>query len=87
MKATVIYDFEGMKENGEISLMEGEVVTVLKTDVGDGWWEGVTPSGNKGLFPESYVNLAANENGNASVSLISHNHQYNYAMLQSKMFG
>lgn len=62
-KATAIYDFDGIPDNGEISLREGDIVTVLKRDVGDGWWEGMTPSGESGLFPESYVELIHEENG------------------------
>lgn len=61
-RATAIYDFDGIPGNGEISLREGDVVTVLKTDVGDGWWEGTTPSGETGLFPESYVEMTVEQN-------------------------
>lgn len=26
-------------------------------DVGDGWWEGISPDGSRGLFPEAYVEV------------------------------
>ncbi|XP_039266654.1 sorting nexin-33-like [Styela clava] len=65
-RAVAIYDFDGIADNGEITLKEGEYVTILKTDVGDGWWEGMTDSGQKGLFPEAYVTMSSHENGNAN---------------------
>jgi sorting nexin-9/18/33 len=30
-------------------------LTVTRTDVGDGWWEGTNSRGQSGLFPEGYV--------------------------------
>lgn len=32
-------------------------VAVSLQDVGDGWWEGISPNGNRGLFPEAYVEV------------------------------
>jgi len=26
-------------------------------DVGEGWWEGISPGGERGLFPEAYVKV------------------------------
>lgn len=26
-------------------------------DVGEGWWEGISPNGSRGLFPEAYVEV------------------------------
>ncbi|CAK8698075.1 unnamed protein product [Clavelina lepadiformis] len=63
-QATVLYDFMGLSENGEINLKEGEVVTIRNKHVGDGWWDGETADGRCGLFPEAYVQLITN--GNAS---------------------
>ena len=39
--AKVLCDFfsEG---NGEITVREGEVITITRTDVGKGWWEGTS---------------------------------------------
>lgn len=50
-----IYDFEAEPGTGELSIRTGEVLTVTRTDVGEGWWEGSRPSGETGLFPEAYV--------------------------------
>lgn len=27
-------------------------------DVGEGWWEGISPDGTRGLFPEAYVEVS-----------------------------
>lgn len=54
-QARAIYDFEAEAGTGEVSLRSGEVVTVTRTDVGEGWWEGRTGAGECGLFPEAYV--------------------------------
>jgi sorting nexin-9/18/33 len=53
----VQFDFEGEEENGELTIREGDIITVTCQDVGDGWWEGELNNGQKGLFPESYVEV------------------------------
>ncbi|CAM9742849.1 unnamed protein product [Pylaiella littoralis] len=42
-------------DNTELSLIEGEVLTVVSQDQ-SGWWTG-EKGGRKGLFPSNYVNL------------------------------
>jgi len=59
-EATVLYDFAGLHENGEISLSEGETIRVINKNIGDGWWEGSTMDGRVGLFPEAYVQVISN---------------------------
>ncbi|KAJ8963685.1 hypothetical protein NQ317_014999 [Molorchus minor] len=54
-KARVLYDFQGEPGTAEMSISAGEILTVARTDVGEGWWEGVNPKGQSGLFPEAYV--------------------------------
>ncbi|KAF7287910.1 sorting nexin 33-like protein SH3PX1 [Rhynchophorus ferrugineus] len=54
-KVRVLYDFRGEANTAEMSVYEGEVLTVTRTDVGEGWWEGLNPKGQSGLFPEAYV--------------------------------
>jgi len=54
-KAKVLYDFDAQPGTGEISVKEGELVQITKTDVGEGWWEGTNLRGETGLFPEAYV--------------------------------
>lgn len=56
-QAKVLYDFEGLVENNEISLNCGEIVTLTSKQIGDGWWEGKTSDGRSGYFPEAYVEI------------------------------
>ncbi|KAJ8945502.1 hypothetical protein NQ318_017945 [Aromia moschata] len=54
-KARVLYDFQGESGTAEMTISAGEVLTVTRTDVGEGWWEGLNSKGQSGLFPEAYV--------------------------------
>lgn len=56
-KVRVLYDFEGDRPSGELAVYTDEILTVTRTDVGEGWWEGIGPDGSRGLFPEAYVEL------------------------------
>lgn len=38
-----------------MTISAGELLTVTRTDVGEGWWEGINSKGQSGLFPEAYV--------------------------------
>ncbi|XP_069955467.1 sorting nexin lst-4 isoform X2 [Cherax quadricarinatus] len=51
----VLYDFESQPGTGELSIKEGEILTVTRQDVGEGWWEGSNAFGQAGLFPAAYV--------------------------------
>lgn len=50
-----MYDFDAQPGTGELNLTNGDVLTVTRTDVGEGWWEGTNAKGESGLFPEAYV--------------------------------
>ncbi|CAH8487247.1 unnamed protein product [Dicrocoelium dendriticum] len=54
MRARVIYDFSAQGE-GELSVAQGEEITVLDQTVGDGWWSAKNDFGREGLVPSSYV--------------------------------
>ena len=54
----VLYDFEAQPGTGELSIAVGEVLTVTRQDVGEGWWEGTNSRGDSGLFPEAYVEVS-----------------------------
>ena len=58
LQAHALYDFEGQSGTGELTIRCGEVLTVLRKDVGEGWWEGTNSSGQSGLFPEAYVEVS-----------------------------
>lgn len=55
IKVQVLYDFTGEPGTGELSISQGEILTVTRQDVGEGWWEGKNSSGQTGLFPAAYV--------------------------------
>eukprot|EP00051_Salpingoeca_urceolata_P010111 m.123265 g.123265 ORF g.123265 m.123265 type:complete len:519 (+) comp16585_c4_seq1:472-2028(+) len=55
-KAVALYDFTGDADQGELSFSAGQDITILRQDIGEGWWEGEV-GGKTGLFPETYVEL------------------------------
>ena len=57
LQAHALYDFEGQSGTGELTIRCGEVLTIIRKDVGEGWWEGTNSSGQSGLFPEAYVEV------------------------------
>jgi sorting nexin-9/18/33 len=52
-----LYDFKGEPGSAELSIVAGEVLTVTRQDVGEGWWEGTNQKGQTGLFPAAYVEV------------------------------
>ena len=59
LQVQALHDFEGQSGTGELTIRCGEVLTVLRKDVGEGWWEGTNSSGQSGLFPEAYVEVSS----------------------------
>ncbi|KAG8189024.1 hypothetical protein JTE90_025467 [Oedothorax gibbosus] len=55
-----LYDFQAQDGSGELSIATNEILTVTNQNVGEGWWEGVNSSGQKGLFPAGYVEQITN---------------------------
>lgn len=52
-----LYEFSGEAGSSEISIKIGEILSVTRTDVGEGWWEGKNSQGEIGLFPAAYVEV------------------------------
>lgn len=52
-----LYDFTGEAGTAELSITAGEILTVMRDNVGDGWCEGFNQSGKSGLFPAAYVQI------------------------------
>ncbi|XP_030372576.1 sorting nexin lst-4 [Scaptodrosophila lebanonensis] len=52
-----VYDFSGEPGSSELSISSGDVLSVTRTDVGEGWWEGKNTQGQIGLFPAAYVEV------------------------------
>uniref|UniRef100_A0A673ZWE5 Sorting nexin 9a n=1 Tax=Salmo trutta TaxID=8032 RepID=A0A673ZWE5_SALTR len=58
MQAQVIYDFSAEPGNNELTVREGETVTVLNQNVGGGWIEAQNARGESGLVPEDYLQVS-----------------------------
>lgn len=57
-QCTALYTFEGNSE-GTISITEGEQLSVMEEDKGDGWMRVLRSNGEMGYIPSSYVKLAS----------------------------
>ena len=57
LQVQALYDFDAQPGTGELSLNSGDILTVTRKDVGEGWWEGTNAKGESGLFPEAYVEV------------------------------
>ncbi|XP_071519378.1 sorting nexin-18-like isoform X2 [Panulirus ornatus] len=55
VKVRALYNFDAQPGTGELSIKEGEILSVSRQDVGEGWWEGSNAQGQAGLFPAAYV--------------------------------
>uniref|UniRef100_A0A8C2WBK5 Thyroid hormone receptor interactor 10 n=1 Tax=Cyclopterus lumpus TaxID=8103 RepID=A0A8C2WBK5_CYCLU len=53
---TALYTFEGNSE-GTISITEGELLSIMEDDKGDGWMRVLRAGGDEGYIPSSYVKL------------------------------
>ncbi|EEH43722.1 uncharacterized protein PADG_00011 [Paracoccidioides brasiliensis Pb18] len=66
VRALVVYDYEKTEDN-EIDLCEGEYVMEIDM-VSDDWWMGINARGERGLFPQNYVEVASTPNQLAPAS-------------------
>uniref|UniRef100_A0A8C7MVG2 Thyroid hormone receptor interactor 10 n=1 Tax=Oncorhynchus kisutch TaxID=8019 RepID=A0A8C7MVG2_ONCKI len=53
-KATALYTFQGSSQ-GTVSITEGEQLSVMESDKGDGWMRVLRANGDEGYIPSSYV--------------------------------
>lgn len=58
VRARALYDYTA-GEAGEISFDPGDLITHID-QIDPGWWQGLGPDGNYGLFPANYVELIEN---------------------------
>ncbi|XP_072240837.1 cdc42-interacting protein 4 homolog isoform X2 [Leuresthes tenuis] len=56
-QCTALYTFEGNSE-GTISITEGELLSIMEEDKGDGWMRVLRAGGEEGYIPSSYVKHA-----------------------------
>ncbi|XP_024147106.1 sorting nexin-9b isoform X2 [Oryzias melastigma] len=54
-KAQVLYDFTAEPGNNELTVKEGETITVTNQNIGGGWIEAQNSRGEVGLVPEDYI--------------------------------
>ncbi|XP_037101377.1 sorting nexin-9b isoform X4 [Syngnathus acus] len=57
LKAQVLYDFTAEPGNNELTVKEGETVTITNQQIGGGWIEAQNSRGDVGLVPEDYIEL------------------------------
>nr|XP_057912334.1 sorting nexin-9b isoform X1 [Doryrhamphus excisus] len=57
LKAQVLYDFTAEPGNNELTVKEGETITITNQNVGSGWIEAQNSRGEVGLVPEDYIEL------------------------------
>jgi len=57
--AVALYDYEAADET-EISFDPGQIISHID-QIDPGWWQGLGPDGNYGLFPANYVDIIDNK--------------------------
>lgn len=65
MKAKAQFDFAAQADSNELNLLAGDILTIIRQDVGDGWWEGINQRNERGLFPISYVEVLSSNGESA----------------------
>uniref|UniRef100_A0A6Q2YN58 Sorting nexin n=1 Tax=Esox lucius TaxID=8010 RepID=A0A6Q2YN58_ESOLU len=56
--AQVMYDFTAEPGNNELTVKEGEILTIINQNVGGGWVEAQNSKGECGLVPEDYIQVS-----------------------------
>uniref|UniRef100_A0A673IBL0 Sorting nexin n=1 Tax=Sinocyclocheilus rhinocerous TaxID=307959 RepID=A0A673IBL0_9TELE len=56
-QAQVLYDFAAEPGNNELSIREGETITITNQNIGGGWIEAKNSRGEVGLVPEDYIEI------------------------------
>uniref|UniRef100_A0A4W6D3C2 Sorting nexin n=1 Tax=Lates calcarifer TaxID=8187 RepID=A0A4W6D3C2_LATCA len=57
VQAQVLYDFTAEPGNNELTVKEGETITVTNQNIGGGWIEAQNSRGEVGLVPEDYIEV------------------------------
>ncbi|XP_068087963.1 sorting nexin-9 isoform X2 [Hyperolius riggenbachi] len=70
-KAKVLYDFVAEPGNNELTVKEGEVLSITNKDVGGGWIEAKNSQGDRGLVPVDYIEFVSDgaASGNTAADL------------------
>uniref|UniRef100_A0A3P9ID00 Sorting nexin n=1 Tax=Oryzias latipes TaxID=8090 RepID=A0A3P9ID00_ORYLA len=67
-KAQVLYDFTAEPGNVELTVKEGETITVTNANIGGGWIEAQNSRGETGLVPEDYIEYSNQFSGTAGTA-------------------
>ncbi|XP_013863993.1 sorting nexin-9 isoform X2 [Austrofundulus limnaeus] len=70
-KALVLYDFAAEPGNNELSVREGETVTILDQTIGGGWIAAQNHNGQTGLVPEGYLQIGGGDSKPGGVASAS----------------
>ncbi|XP_027866447.1 sorting nexin-9-like [Xiphophorus couchianus] len=65
VKALVLYNFTAEPGNNELSVREGETVTIVDQTVGGGWITAQNAGGRTGLVPEGYLQIGGGGGGDS----------------------
>uniref|UniRef100_A0A3B5L6M5 Sorting nexin n=1 Tax=Xiphophorus couchianus TaxID=32473 RepID=A0A3B5L6M5_9TELE len=57
-QAQVLYDFAAEPGNNELTVREGETITITNKGIGGGWIEAQNSRGEVGLVPEDYIEVS-----------------------------
>uniref|UniRef100_A0A8C6KR90 Sorting nexin n=1 Tax=Nothobranchius furzeri TaxID=105023 RepID=A0A8C6KR90_NOTFU len=68
-QAQVLYDFTAEPGNNELTVREGETVTITNQSIGGGWIEAQNSKGQVGLVPEDYIEVRFSDRNIASQDL------------------
>lgn len=68
-KARVLYGFTAEPGNNELTVQEGEIITIGNRNVGGGWCEATNAQGMTGLVPTDYVEMISGSGSGANESL------------------
>uniref|UniRef100_A0A8C6KSE5 Sorting nexin n=1 Tax=Nothobranchius furzeri TaxID=105023 RepID=A0A8C6KSE5_NOTFU len=66
-QAQVLYDFTAEPGNNELTVREGETVTITNQSIGGGWIEAQNSKGQVGLVPEDYIEVRFSDSDTADV--------------------
>uniref|UniRef100_A0AAY4B1F8 Sorting nexin n=1 Tax=Denticeps clupeoides TaxID=299321 RepID=A0AAY4B1F8_9TELE len=77
--AQVLYEFLAEPGNNELSVREGEIITIINQNVGGGWIEAENSAGVVGLVPEDYVEVTSSMQFNCQAFLLPFN-IYNFIL-------
>ncbi|KAM8846993.1 sorting nexin-9b [Synchiropus picturatus] len=61
VKAQVLYDFTAEPGTNELSVKEGQTITITSQSIGGGWIEAQNSRGETGLVPEDYIEVQGSQ--------------------------